>query len=377
MQKDAGNISFRSGAHDAARANYMECLELLGANPLGCPHTEWRRAVLCRVRARGEDAMSREPNTYPLGPRSNFWEGFRWNRTLAANLTGDDTAEGRRGHLDYEADSHLIREEQNSYIDLLTDEEHALHATALANYAMAAIATLRKKGMHQSGQEPWSRCGTVCDFAHDATALSPCLYLKISSGDAGPRTVPLVVDAASGEDMTIGQVKAIIADTEGVPADQQLLYFGGLLLEERRTLRHYAIQVDTGVYSKRGRVAFLWTKLLHVVDVRDPDTTAVFLDECSDSSRLAQDAWLACVQFVEMFRHMPDCDKPLALVKKVWLRKMELERGALGMLYDSVEGKVVVAPQSLPGTFRRFAEWCDTVGWGVMGTNRDVNVPGA
>ena len=82
-QKDIGNTNYRSGAHKAARANYLECLELLGANPIGYPHLEWRHAVLCRVRARGEEMMARESRDWPEA-WSNFWEAFRWNRTLAA-----------------------------------------------------------------------------------------------------------------------------------------------------------------------------------------------------------------------------------------------------------------------------------------------------
>ena len=114
----------------------------------------------------------------------------------------------------------------------------------------------------------------------------------------------------------------------------------------------------------------MWTKLLHVVDARTPDRAAleflVFSTSAppAPSSLLAQDAWLACAQVAEMFRH--DDGLPGALYKKVWMRKLELERGDLGMLYDSVDGKLVVAPTSLPGSFRRFAEWCDKVGWGSM-----------
>jgi hypothetical protein len=375
-QKDIGNEHYRSGAHDAARANYLECLELLGANPLGCPHLEWRHAVLSRVRARAEDMMQQ----YPSGPKtlhaperpfawSNFWEAFRWNRTLAANLTGDDTPEGRRGHLDYEADEDLITEEQNAYIDLLTDEERTLHATALSNYAMAAIATLRQHGMSHVGEEPWQwGSGSEASFKHDATASEPCLYIKVSSGDAGPRTVPLVVDATTGEDLTIGQVKALIVEAniiDVMPTSQQqlLVYFGGVLLQEHRTLRDCAIQLDRGVYTERGRPAFVWTRLLHVVNPDNPGPGAAFLDEDSDSSRLAQDAWLACVQVFEMFRGR-DAERWSTLGKKVFMRKMELERGALGLLYDTVEGKVVVAPTGLPGSFRCFAEWCHEVQWG-------------
>ena len=121
------------------------------------------------------------------------------------------------------------------------------------------------------------------------------------------------------------------------------------------------------MYSERGRAAFVWTKLLHVIDARDPDLAAMeFLDERTPSSLLAQDAWLACVQVGEMFRLLEGDGLPAALAKKVWTRKIELERGALGILYDGVDGKLAVAPTSLPGSFRRFAEWCDKVRWGAL-----------
>ena len=123
-----------------------------------------------------------------------------------------------------------------------------------------------------------------------------------------------------------------------------------------------------------------------------------------------QDAWLACAQVAEMFRLLDGDGLPGALYTKVWMRKLELERGALGMLYGpgppgclsalsvflyksvfygafvwarralnsrkrrfparakSMDGKLVVAPTSLPGSFPRFAEWCHKVGWGKTQT---------
>jgi hypothetical protein len=66
---------------------------------------------------------------------------------------------------------------------------------------------------------------------------------------------------------------------------------------------------------------------------------------------------------------------PAPLFTKLWHRKLELERGALGMLFDVGEAggaggvasecqdDICVVLTSLPGTFRRFAEWCDKVQW--------------
>ena len=51
-------------------------------------------------------------------------------------------------------------------------------------------------------------------------------------------------------------------------------------------------------------------------------------------------------------------------------RKLELEGGALGILYDAPPGRYgglpIIAPTSLPGTFRRFAEWCEKAEWGTV-----------
>jgi hypothetical protein len=148
-QKDAGNAHYRSGAHAEAMAGYLECLELLGANPLGCPHREWRRCALGRVRAVAEGDMHQISTSTPaIDPvtlfedvnmgagywvPSNFWGCFRWNRTLADNHL--------HPHLVDDEDDRfaaLVREEEDAYVELLTDEERTLHATALSNYAMAA-----------------------------------------------------------------------------------------------------------------------------------------------------------------------------------------------------------------------------------------------
>jgi hypothetical protein len=180
-------------------------------------------------------------------------------------------------------------------------------------------------------------------FDYEAAVPGPCIYLKMHRAGAGSKTVPLMVvsprrwaqlqagemdEDGSWARTTVGQVKALIAETQGIPEDQQWIYFGGALLaappsapescaeaeflrriragwdplwetwfsetdpedlDMGNTLGNCAIEIDRGAYSERGRAAFVWTKLLHVVDARDPDRAAMeFLDERSPSSLLAQ-----------------------------------------------------------------------------------------
>jgi hypothetical protein len=52
---------------------------------------------------------------------------FRWGRDVPTRAIEPTTLE----------------EEENAYVELLSDEARELHATALSNYAAAAIASLR------------------------------------------------------------------------------------------------------------------------------------------------------------------------------------------------------------------------------------------
>jgi hypothetical protein len=353
-QKDLGNDHYRSGAHAAARQAYGECLELLSANLLGASHEEWRAALLAHVRALAERDMhtfaeetmvgdAKDPVAFleRVAPSEagSFWTGFRWSRVLGVNRPGE-TVHPR-----------TFREECDAYIELLTDEERILHATALANYAMAAIATLRDAGMSEliwrhAQDQHVANFDTDPDSHESATPVAPCIYVKLLlSGAAEPMTLALAVDCSSpdaprmGKHTTIGQVKTLIADAEGiavlpqgVPVEHQRVYFGGVWLDDDdRTLHDYNIQIDEtgGTYGERGRSGFLRTKLLQVVDTRQPtalDSLGVaasssaeqFLDESSPMAKLAQDAWLACVQVMEMYKLLGDeCTLPLALHKKV------------------------------------------------------------
>jgi hypothetical protein len=59
--KDAGNARYRGGAYAAARREYGRCLQLLGANPLGCSHEEWRQAVCRAVPTQASPVRPLEP----------------------------------------------------------------------------------------------------------------------------------------------------------------------------------------------------------------------------------------------------------------------------------------------------------------------------
>jgi ubiquitin len=157
------------------------------------------------------------------------------------------------------------------------------------------------------------------------------LFVKTLTG----KTVSIEVE----EGESIEDVKAKIAEKEGIPPEQQRLIFGGQQLQDSKTLQDYDVGDDATLHlvlRLRGGVSFL--KFSGVKKVNENFVKANLINELSDTDRELMNA------FVSVSRGELDDDMGNAIDKSEQKPSMAMVRRALFRIGDAP--RKIVSPMS-------------------------------